>query len=107
MNIKFFASTNFTMEVLQGSTVSFRYKFKDFRGTTAVFAPWEALLETRCQSLNTTMKVDIPLYTINTTEFPGFEGDFRWIHRLDDRPREEPTQLCKSSAGLLVSLIMC
>jgi len=95
MEIKYFANPNFTM-ALHGNTVSFWYKFRDFRGATAVFAPWEALLETRCQTFNATLNVDIPL-TCNTKDFQLTPGDLRWIHRVDEGPGEKLIQLCKSS----------
>ena len=98
LNTTYFENSNFTMEVLQENTVSFRYKFKDFQGTTEVFAPWEALLETRCQRFNTTSSVDLPLLSLNTTTYPPMGGDYRWISRHDNSSREKPTQLCKSSA---------
>ena len=96
MGITYFENANFTMKVLYGNTVSFRYKFRGFQGEAAVFAPWEALLETRCQRLNTTLDVEISL-TSNTTEYQGKDGELRWINvdRRDARPREEPIQLCE------------
>ncbi|KAF8423514.1 hypothetical protein EV426DRAFT_717345 [Tirmania nivea] len=93
MDISYFENDNFTMKVLDGNTVSFQYKFQDFRGTTAVFAGWEALLETSCRRLDTTLNVSIPLHTINTDEYPRIGGDFRWIHRLHSGPRERPVQM--------------
>ena len=96
MNISYFESTNFTMQVLDANKVSFRYKFKDFRGATAVFAGWEALLETSCRRLETTQNIAIPLATINITRYPRTEGSLRWIHPKSRRPRKGIIQLCES-----------
>ena len=95
MDIKYFANDNLTMNV-DGNTVSFRYKFRDFQGEDIPPAPWEAVLKTRCQILKSTLNVDTPL-TSNTTikDFELKKGNLRWINRIYDGPREEPIQLCK------------
>ena len=95
MEIKYFANPNLTME-LHGTTASYRYKFQDFRGGDAVPSPWEALIETRCQTWNTSLNVGIP-HSTNTKDFNLIPGDLRWINRVDDGPREKTVQLCKSS----------
>lgn len=96
MNISYFENANFTMEVLDANKLSFRYKFRDFRGTTAVFAGWEASLETSCRRLETTQNVSIPLATVNFTQYPRTELGLRWIHPKSRRPRKGTIQLCKS-----------
>ncbi|KAF8423516.1 hypothetical protein EV426DRAFT_700129 [Tirmania nivea] len=93
MNISYFENANFTMDVWDGNKVSFRYKFKDFRGTTAVLAGWEALLETSCRSLESTQNVSIPLGTINSTLYPRTERGLRWIHPKYKGPRQGIIQL--------------
>ncbi|KAF8423525.1 hypothetical protein EV426DRAFT_601855 [Tirmania nivea] len=76
MDISYFANDNLTMNVLDGNKVSFRYKFKDFRGTTSVSSGWEAVLETSCRSLKGTEQLP---KTTNFTKFPPVKLSYRWI----------------------------
>ena len=105
MNISHFSNANLTMEVLDGNTVSFRYKFQDFRGINATPAGWEALLKTSCQRFESVDMV-IPLATSNFTKYPVFyHMRYRWIYsehagRLSNDfstqiPRNETVQMCK------------
>ena len=100
MGIEYFPNDNFTMNV-DGNTVSFRYKFRDFRGENREFAPWEALLKTSCQTWKGTWNASLLPFTSDTSvkDFELKQGNLRWISRLDDKPREEPFMLCKSSTG--------
>lgn len=111
MNISYFAHDNLTMDVTDGNKVSFRYRFNDFRGTTAPFAQWEAFLEMSCQRLEN--KYDIPLIQVPfnftdiiKTDMMGLE--FRWIYPNYWDPgspefvrvlRNETIQLCKFGFG--------
>ena len=95
MDIKYFANDNLTMNV-DGNTVSFRYKFRDFQGENIVPAPWEAVLKARCQILKSTLNVDTPLTSnTNIKDFELKKGNLRWINRLQEGAREEPIQVCK------------
>jgi len=68
MNISSFANDNLYMVHSGGDTVSFRYKFRDFKGETPVFTGWEAVLETHCQEFRIPHDMIIPLRTGNLTE---------------------------------------
>jgi len=102
--------------------VSFRYKFKDFLGPTAVPAGWEALLETSCRRLEIRQNISISLATLNFTEYQS-SAHYRWInpvhwdqadvsgmsdhdyddtmahHLYDTTPRTETIQMCKSASS--------
>ena len=80
-NLSYFENPNFPMKLLPRNKVSFRYKFKDFRGTNAVPAPWEGLLETRCRHFQPTQNLSLPLASANFTKYPLTAGShsYRWI----------------------------
>ncbi|KAF8423515.1 hypothetical protein EV426DRAFT_115312 [Tirmania nivea] len=76
MNISYFENNNLSMDVLDGNKVSFRYKFKDFKGNQTVVSGWEAVLETSCRSLKGTEHLP---KTTNFTEYPRVKSSYRWI----------------------------
>ena len=76
-NVSYFAKPDFPIQVLDRNKVSFRYKFKDFHGTTTVFAGWEARLETTCQHVTLD---SVPLKTLNIIQS---EEVFQWIYPFD------------------------
>jgi len=79
MDISVFSNANLTMKVSDGTKVSSRYKFWDFRGAIAVFAGWEGLMETHCRRFETTRDLVIPLGSGNFTKYP-LPRDYRWIY---------------------------
>ena len=110
-DISYFAKPNFPIQVLDGNKVSFRYKFKDFYGTTTVFAGWEARIETTCQSVT---RDSVPLITPG--RLTGSGNLYQWIYpsaqilngstglEYSDvsqvsSVRNGTIQICKSDAG--------
>ena len=96
MDIWNFASANLTMEPV-GSTVTFKYKFQDFRGTAAVFSGWEGLVKTRCQEIATSPNRVIPgLKASNFSDSPLLNS-YRWVVPVPtERPiRNAPYNICK------------
>ena len=103
-----FSNVNLTMEVLGANKVSSRYKFRDFRGTTAVPAGWQALLETRCQDDQDNSASQGLNYTLRESEEP--QGNYAWIinevmPRFGSEIAKNATiKICKSS--MLCDLIV-
>ena len=77
MDIWHFETGNLDMQVLSDNTVSFTYKYQDFRGETA--EPAEQLAPaswvTRCQEFLPVENMSIPT---NFTEYAR-QGRYRWI----------------------------
>jgi len=113
MNISHFSTANLSMEVSGDNTVSFRYKFREFLGTTAVLTGSEALWETRCQEFVPSQNGDIPL---QATKDSGYASSYRWIfptfpnqlyttdvlddgYRYSHIYRNATLQLCTSTLG--------
>ena len=82
MDIRHLETGNLDMQVLSDNTVSFTYKFQDFRGETAVPAERLALASwvTRCQEFLPLQYTSVPLRATNFTS-PGYtpQGSYRWI----------------------------
>ena len=78
MDISAFSNAHLTMEVFEGSKVSFRYMFRDSRGIYEELAGWEALVETQCQRFEAIQDAGIHVpETINLTKpSPGL---YRWV----------------------------
>lgn len=109
-DISYFAKPDFNFTIIQVSdrqTISFRYKFKDFQGTNATFAGWEAHIETSCQAAETTNNDTVPISAFNFTD----PGSYRWIYPLDLNGiteeydsensvlRNSTIKICKSGPG--------
>jgi len=105
MDIENFANVNLSMVVLNGSSVSFRYKFQNFRGTIAVFSGWEGKWETHCQELVTN-----PQNTSNIIkDLKDLGIRYEWavpdyLNPSDSAqrqliPRDEKVDICKSSTS--------
>ena len=83
MNISYFRNDNLTMEILGGSTVSFKYKFRNFRGEISEFAETSpALVETRCEEFVASQDIAIPPATMNSTQYYRNPNMYRWISPL-------------------------
>lgn len=111
INISVFSTTNCTMEISSGHGVSFRYKFRDFRGATPVFAGWEGLIRTQCRRFETIPDTAVNVSAVNVSA-DQILGHYRWIYtrNLDPEPaqgkypshgadaRHEGAEMCESRA---------
>jgi len=96
MDISHFSNANLTMEVPSGSTVPFKYNFRDFKGVVEVPAGREAFLETHCQELTTSQDMSTSsLTTSNFKEYPlDIATNYRWI--FPTRSVGNTVQVCTS-----------
>ncbi|KAF8423518.1 hypothetical protein EV426DRAFT_700130 [Tirmania nivea] len=78
MDLSPFSNENLAMNVSEGNKVSFRYKFRDFRGKTAVYSGWEGLIETQCRRVGAIRDVVLGPTALNFTRAP-LRRQYRWI----------------------------
>lgn len=119
MNISQFSNPNLVMNTLGDHTVSFRYKFRDFKGVKTIFTGWEATVYTRCQDFVTSQLLDmvIPFTSSNFTKYHLYNR-YRWILPVfDDQTadhsgpdgifkRNTTIQICMSGTNHTVCLMV-